>query len=77
MIEVSQGVRTGEYQLSHVADVEKPRGGTHCHMLGDDPGGVLYRQEVSRKGDDLAAQRLVAAVEGGLCFHALLLLSDW
>ena len=48
MIEVSQGVRPGEYQLSHVADVEKPRGGTHCHMLGDDPGGVLYRQEVSR-----------------------------
>ena len=76
VVEVLEGVRAGKDQLSHVGDVKKPGGGADGHVLGDDAGGVLDRQQVPREGDDLPAQRHMAVVKRRLLFHWRSLLSQ-
>ena len=76
MVEISQGIRTGKNQLPHVGDVKKSGGGADSHVLGNDAGGILDRQQIAGKGDDLSAQCHMAVVQRRLLFHWRSLLSQ-
>ena len=37
VLNIHQGIRTGEHNFPHVGYVKESAGGAHRHMLGDDP----------------------------------------
>ena len=64
-----QGGGAGEEDLPHVGDIEQPSLLPHGHVLLDDAGAVLHRQQVAGEGDDLAALGHVDVIEWGFPFH--------
>ena len=52
-----------------MGDVKEAALLAHRHVLGDDAGAVLHRQQLAGKGNHLAPRRRVAVVERSFAFH--------
>ena len=64
-----QGRGAGEEDISHVGNIKEARLLAHRHVLLDDAGAVLHRQQVASEGDDLAALFHMDVVKWGFPFH--------
>ena len=74
-LHIGHGVLAAQGHFRHVGHIEQTGLLTHGHMLGDDAGLILYRQQKAGKGNDLAFGRQMAVIQGGFLFHRDLLLS--
>ena len=69
MLDVFEGVGAGENHFAHVGDIKEARLLAHRHVLLDDAGAVLHRQQVACEGDNLAALFHMDVVKWGFPFH--------
>jgi len=67
VVQVRQRIPALIDHLTHVGNIEQPCFGADRHMLLDHACAVLYRQQISRKRDNLAATCGVAVIEW--CFQ--------
>lgn len=65
MIQRVQGRGAGEENLPHVGDVEQARLLADGHVLLDNAGSILHRQQVASEGDHLAALCHMDIIEWG------------
>ena len=71
VIQRVQGRGAGEENLPHVGDVEQARLLADGHVLLDDAGSILHRQQVASEGDHLAALCHMDIIEWGFSFHCV------
>ena len=60
---VHPGLRP-QHDLSHMADIKQPCGGAGVQVFLHDPGTVLDRHLIARKGNQTRAQRQVQVLQG-------------
>ena len=65
------GVFAAQGHLRHVGDVEQARLLADGHVLLDDAGSILHRQQVASEGDHLAALCHMDIIEWGFSFHCV------
>ena len=61
--------RAGKTDFSHVGHVEQACRPAHGHVFLDDAVRILDGEQITGKGDDLAAFRDVHVVKRGFLFH--------